>query len=170
MATFTEIGLSMSKIDYKKAIFDAFDNSDFTEIQLMITDRLYRYGVTANGEALKTNKAGIGGTVYSKYTIKEKQKKGQPANRVTLNDTCEFYRTFKTKLQKKGISITAWFQKDESNIYDNFTKMYSSFTDFTNDIAGLTDDEKKELFTEILIERIQKNVLIQFENEVKKYR
>ena len=169
MATFVEIGLSISKIDYEKAIFDAFDSSDFIEIQLMITERLYNFGISASNFKLKTNLAG-GGAVYGKNTIKTKQKNGQPANRVTLNDTGDFYRTFKTKLQKKGISITAWFQKEESNIYDNFTNLYNSFNDFMNDITGLTDEEKKELFTEILIERIQKNVLIQLENEVKKYR
>jgi hypothetical protein len=113
----------------------------------IIQKRLYNKGETATGKKLKTdlaNSMGYGGNLgfYSAKTESIKASKNQPVNRVTLNDTGEFYDSFKAEFKNSELNLKADFR----DIYDNFLESFSSETDFQEDILDITDEEKEQLF------------------------
>jgi hypothetical protein len=134
-------------------IFESILNRD--EIQSFIINtiqsRLYNKGKDSNNKELKTDIAikrdYIRGFKYSYNTIigtkffKGKKYKGQPFDRVTLNDTGQFYSSFKIIPTKNQFIIRANFNKKNSDISDNFKQSYQK-TEFYKVILSLTNDEK----------------------------
>lgn len=77
-------------------------------IEAVVQNQLYERGI---------NGAGIEIMSYEPYrpsTIKKKQKKGQPYNRVTLKDTGEWYGSLRLVYDSDGFFITS---TDEKNKY-----------------------------------------------------
>jgi len=72
---------------------------------------------------------------YTRFTILQKQIKGQPYNRVTLKDTGEFYSRLYLILKGK----TYDFFSDDSKTLD-LVKKYNK----SGDIFGLTNPHKKD--------------------------
>lgn len=89
------------------------------------TSQLFELGEDSQGRTLES----IGGE-YSPFTVQEKQRKGQPTDRITLKDTGAFYLTFDVKPFKGGFVIEANTIKDN----DDLEKRWG------DEIIGLNDE------------------------------
>lgn len=98
-------------------------------------EQLYVYGVNRDGEQLQTYRAN-NPDVYAARTINIKREKRQPYDRVTLNDTGEFYR-----------SMTITVEEDELVFYGNTKKANGDISDNLDirGIFGLTKLSKTKL-------------------------
>ena len=118
----------ISKLDEGKIWIEAADNEEVKDevIRLNTIEQLFEKGIDSNDNELED---------YSPFTVVQKQLDGQPFDRTTLNDTGEFYDSFKVEVNKNGLKITANPIKDDSNLFD----------DYTEEVVGLTEDSKKDL-------------------------
>ncbi len=103
------------------------------------TSQLFIKGSDSTGKRLDE----IGGS-YSPFTIQEKNKKGQPTDRVTLKDTGDFYMSFDVIPFKGGFIIEADTMKDGDNLED----------DWGENIIGL-DDENTQIILEFYRNSLQ---------------
>lgn len=106
-------------------------------IELNTIEQLYNKGIDSQGKSLGS---------YSPFTVKEKIKKGQPTDRVTLKDTGEFYKSFQIDLSGDDIIIEA----DTIKIaWDGAQDLLDIYGD---DILGLTNRSLDKLINTIRIE------------------
>lgn len=82
----------MRKVDITPIIQSILQNPELQKhiIYLNTIDQLFERGEDSLGRKLED----VGGS-YSPYTIMKKLEKGQPFDRVTLNDTGEYYDSYK---------------------------------------------------------------------------
>ena len=104
-----QIALDIARTDtFKKLVISL--NTEGTP-----TSQLFELGEDSTGKKLSQ----IGGD-YSPFTVQEKQRKGQPTDRITLKDTGDFYRTFDVIPFKGGFRIEADPQKEENNLEEEW--------------------------------------------------
>lgn len=118
---------------------------DFVEeyiIYLNTEQQLFR-GVDAKGVQLES----IGGG-YAASTIKRKQRKGQPSDRITLFDTGAFYSTFEVETFSDEFLIEAVYTKEGEDLRGRWGM----------DLAGLTPESMEKLRSFVLPD-IQKFLL-----------
>jgi hypothetical protein len=73
-----------------------------------------------------------------------KREKNQPIDKVTLKDTGDFHKSFKTELRELELKVKADFQKGDEHIGENFLTDY--FPDeFEVEVTSLTESEISEL-------------------------
>lgn len=77
-------------------------------IEAIVQNQLYERGINGTGVEIMSYKP------YRPRTIKNKQRKGQPYNRVTLKDTGEWYNSLRLVYDVDGFFITS---TDEKNTY-----------------------------------------------------
>lgn len=77
-------------------------------IEAVVQNQLYEHGINGTGVEIMSYKP------YRPRTIKNKQRKGQPYNRVTLKDTGEWYNSLRLVYDVDGFFITS---TDEKNTY-----------------------------------------------------
>jgi hypothetical protein len=130
----TNIAKKAINISPNKLMQEALNN---TSIQQEVLDlnrigQLYDEGIDSKGVSLgEYSPATIQGT----SNFKGKIEKGQRYDHITLNDTGEFYESFRFKNEKDGFVIEADTLKDGMDLADSFGK----------EIIGLTNDSKKSL-------------------------
>ena len=107
-------------------------------IKLNTDNQLFKKGENSLGVRLDA----IGGG-YAGFTIEEKKRKGQPFDRVTLNDTGDFYGSWTVNATVNYIDINADPIKEDANL----------FTEWGSDIVGL-NEENLQLVTEIILKEI----------------
>lgn len=161
MFVFGEIAKKLTKqkiIEYAATVF----NYEFVkdEIIRILQTRLYKDGETASGKELQTNSALFQKTsYYSNLTKQIKSSKGQKTSNVTLKDTGEFYESFKVIAAKTFYNVYANFNKPDGNIYENFTKSFNTFEEFSNEILKMNDEELRFFYDKIFIPEF-KSVLL----------
>jgi len=151
-----------SNIDLNKIFKKIFSKEDIEKyiIESIAMD-LYYSGTTGNGKLLQTDTAkeqGLG-LPYSKKTILFKEDKNQPTNRVTLRDTGEFDYSMYVDAGNLFADIKADFEKNGSNIYDNFKHMFKSFSDFENSVLTLRKNRFLVLLSDYVIISLQKELI-----------
>lgn len=99
-------------------------------------NQLYDKGINADGVSIWSYRP------YSQYTIREKQRKGQPHNRVTLKDTGDFYGSFNVMADKSQFEV---FATDPKTAY--LRAKYGN-------IFGLTQENKQILIEDYLRDKI----------------
>lgn len=77
-------------------------------IEAVVQNQLYERGINGTGVEIMSYEP------YRHRTIKNKQRKGQPYNRVTLKDTGEWYNSLRLVYDVDGFFITS---TDEKNTY-----------------------------------------------------
>lgn len=77
-------------------------------IEAVVQNQLYERGINGAGVEIMSYEP------YRPRTIKNKQRKGQPYNRVTLKDTGEWYNSLRLVYDTDGFFITS---TDEKNTY-----------------------------------------------------
>lgn len=70
-------------------------------VQMVTQDQLYEQGIEGRGISIMSYQP------YTAKTIRIKQKKGQPYDRVTLRDTGEFYSSLHVEFDDKGFYVTS---------------------------------------------------------------
>ena len=115
-------------------------------IELNTRKQLFDKGEDSRGAKLVGKNIAIDG-VYAPRTIKIKQAKGQPTNRVTLFDTGEFYASFVIKPFKGGFTIDADDEKPDFDLFDEFGE----------DVVGLNPENLQTIinyFRNAVLEKI----------------
>jgi hypothetical protein len=122
-------------LNEKDALKVVTDNKSiqYQAIRLNRNVQLYEQGVGVDGRSLRSPFA-RGRDVYSRETMRIKEEKGQPTDRVTLRDKGAFYQTFNTKLMNGELYLTANTIKDREDLQDKFGQ-----------VVGLTTESKNEL-------------------------
>lgn len=77
-------------------------------IEAVVQNQLYEHGINGTGVEIMSYEP------YRPRTIKNKRRKGQPYNRVTLKDTGEWYNSLRLVYDVDGFFITS---TDEKNTY-----------------------------------------------------
>lgn len=159
---FLQLADKIKKVNVNKAVKDAIAiRSNMDYVIKKIKDRLYNVGSDGNNNELSTNNATRGKSgngYYSIYTILDKNQRGLKSSNVTLKDSGKFYKSFKTQLKKDYLEITAEFNKEGGNIFDNFNKSYPSQNDFEEAITKMNIQEFNIWIFEILLKEIQENI------------
>lgn len=70
-------------------------------VQMVAQEQLYEEGIEGRGIEIMSYQP------YTARTIKIKQKKGQPYDRVTLKDTGEFYSSLHVEFDDEGFYVTS---------------------------------------------------------------
>ncbi len=96
---------------------------------------------------------GVEGFTYADSTIKIKQRKNQPTNRVTLRDTGEFYDSFQIEATDEAFIITS---DSEKNGYDILSKYPEDKVILTMDEVVL--EQIREYFEIRLAEKINEEL------------
>lgn len=129
------------KLDISE-IFNFVISTELKELIIELNqDQLYDLGEDSKGNKLWSFSPSM---PYSPYTIKIKQAKGQPTDRLTLRDTGAFYKSFTVEVEGTSIVLDADGQKQDTNL----------FSQYGIDILGLNDQNMS-----IFLERLTNDVI-----------
>ena len=133
---------SLVNIDENAILRQILSGTELQEtiIYLNTIDQLFEKGEDKLGRTLES----VGGG-YSPFTIQIKQQKGQPVDRVTLNDTGVFYESFKVVVADTYIEIIANPMKDGKDI----NREWGGY------VIGLQPQNMNKIIDEIKIKFIQ---------------
>jgi len=118
---------------------EIFKRSQVQKTMIEFNQDQLQTGMDALGQTINT----IGGNPYRVFTIRIKRKEGKPmapADKVTLYDTGDFYKTFAVRILNNGYEIIANFIKSDGDIRDNLPSEF--------DVLGLDDESATELVME----------------------
>jgi len=120
---------NVNKLDVNDVLLAMWKRNDTQDyiVELNTKEQLLEEGIRSDGSEIgeyTTN------TIVGTSQYKGKIEKGQRYDHITLNDTGEFYKSFKVVPSKKGFKITANPNKEGTNL----------FTEFGVDIVGLTKE------------------------------
>lgn len=139
MATFgrlTDFVNNGLELQNSRLFFHVFSKSDVQNFIIFLNTNIQLFrGFDANAQLLDD----IGGP-YTAYTIRQKQKKGDPYDRVTLKDTGDFYRSFKVEVFEDEFLIDAYYLKGGEDLRGRWG----------DDLAGLTELSKEKLNNYVL--------------------
>lgn len=107
----------------------------------MNVEQLYDYGMNSLGIRIDTYEP------YSPYTVRIKQEKGQPYDRVTLRDTGDFHKSFEVVFEPVGFYITATDYKTQ-DLIDRYGAR----------IFGLTPENKQDLTIKYVVPVIREEI------------
>ena len=102
-------------------------------VKMVAEEQLYERGIEGRGIEIASYKP------YAPRTIKKKQRKGQPYDRVTLRDTGEFHKSLKVVFDDNGFYVTSTDDKAQYLL-----KRYGK------PIFRLTDENLKILLNEYI--------------------
>jgi hypothetical protein len=129
------------KLDISQ-IFNFVISTELKELIIELNqDQLYDLGEDSKGNKLWSFSPSM---PYSPYTIKIKQAKGQPTDRLTLRDTGAFYKSFTVEVEGASIILDADGRKKDTNL----------FSKYGIDILGLNDQNMS-----IFLERLTNDVI-----------
>lgn len=109
-------------------------------------EQLYKYGINSLGIRIDTYQP------YTPYTVRVKQEKGQPYDRVTLRDTGDFQKSFEVVFEPVGFYITATDYKTQDLIDKYGAKIFGLTKENRQEIAVkyvlpvVTEEIKREIF------------------------
>ena len=110
-------------------------------------EQLYEYGINSLGISIDTY------APYSPYTIKVKNEKGQPTDRVTLRDTGAFHKSFEVVVGPVDFYITATDYKTDMLIEKYGEKIFGLIPQNKTELAqkylypAVMTEINKELFS-----------------------
>ncbi len=132
----------MSEIFNQRAIKDE-------AIRLNKEVQLFQRGENTLGRKMRSIYARFG-NYYADLTMAIKREKQQATDRVTLNDTGAFYRSFRAVANKEGLDLEANTIKDGQDLEGTWGQ-----------VVGLNENSR-----EVLIEKAKKEVLKYVSNKV----
>ncbi len=142
MFTQTRLGIlakKMSQLNEGMIFKIVFGERIITEeiIELNTQEQLFKKGINSYGISLSA----IGGN-YSPYTLLLHPEK--VADRITLNDTGEFYESWRVTVNQSGITIDADPIKTDEKGTTNL------FQEWGVDVLGLTDESLEKLKIKVI--------------------
>lgn len=132
-----DIAKRVRDLDQNKIAFRVFEDKILQAqvIDLNTQSQLYEKGIDAEGRSLGEYSLA---TIYGTSNFAGKIEKGQRYDHITLNDTGEFYQSFRFVNQSDGFTITADSVKDGNDLEQVFGK-----------IVGLTQESVQEIIPEV---------------------
>lgn len=132
-----DIAKRVRDLDQNKIAFRVFEDKTLQAqvIDLNTQSQLYEKGIDAEGRSLGEYSLA---TIYGTSNFAGKIEKGQRYDHITLNDTGEFYQSFRFVNQSDGFTITADSVKDGNDLEQVFGK-----------IVGLTKESIQEIIPEV---------------------
>ena len=120
-------------LDYREGLAVVFDlQTTKIEIVRLNTEEQLFEGINSDGQLLDD----VGGA-YRPFTIAEKQRKGQPFDRVTLFDSGKLYDSYKVpKVTLDGFVIEADTIKEGEDLEDRY-----------GNLEGLTEESQEVILT-----------------------
>lgn len=114
------------RIDPVKILQEVFVKANISDliIEMNTEDQLFEEGIDSKGVELNLENP------YAPFTIAYKRATGQPFDRVTLNDTGEFYDSWSVVMVNGSIFIEADTKKEDNDLAERYGV----------DIIGLTDE------------------------------
>lgn len=109
-------------------------------------EQLYEYGINSLDIRIDTYQP------YTPYTVRIKQEKGQPYDRVTLRDTGDFQKSFEVVFEPVGFYITATDYKTQDLVDKYGAKIFGLTKENRQEIATkyvlpvVTEEIKREMF------------------------
>jgi hypothetical protein len=156
MPTFAQIATKIRNINILLIFQQIMRDADLTNIIIdLITKRLYKEGTTGDGIELETDKAGRL-YPYSNYTVVLKDESGQPYDRVTLNQTGQFYKSLSVKIDNDGFTIDAEFRKSDGHMFKNFQNRFSTSDIFEKSVLSLSKQEFEVILKQYFVEQFPK--------------
>ena len=114
-------------------------------VQMVTQEQLYEKGIEGRGTEIMSYQP------YTARTIRIKQKKGQPYDRVTLKDTGEFYNSLHVEFDNEGFYVTSTDDKAKY-LLARYGKTIFRLTD--ENFSELLSDYIKPSLQEKLKERL----------------
>lgn len=131
--------LETIELSIKDIVKDTVRKYDFVILDYIRNKQLFQKGEKYDGKKIKPG--------YSRITIKIKQKKGDPYDRVTLKDTGKFYNTMQLFLGQSYIYVTI-----NVSYYDKLEKKYG------RKIIGLQEQFLEEFAENYIIPELKKRI------------
>lgn len=135
-------------IAFGENVFEVvFERDDVKDeiIRLVTIEQLYEQGIDGTGDLIQPEG-------YAPFTIELKKLDGQRYDHVTLNDSGDFYDSFKVTVGAGAFTITADGRKSDKNLLEVYGE----------DILGLTEKSQNELIqyvVEVISEELRDRVL-----------
>jgi len=154
---FLQLSEDLMKVNVSRLLNDIFSEKNIQEWVIdAIQLRLEVSGIDGKDKKMKTDRATDG--FYSERTKDIKSYFGQNYSNVTLKDSGDFYKSMKIILNNAGFEIDGDFEKENENIYKNFTNSYASQKEFSSDIMSLTSKEMTLIMETKVIPLINKKL------------
>lgn len=115
-------------------IREVVEDSEAWIVDMNVEEQLYKRGVDSLNESI------MGYRPYTQFTIRIKEQKGQPTDRVTLRDTGDFESSFYVVADNMQFDITASDEKTGELIRK-----------YGREIFGLTEENIQRLIEEYLL-------------------
>jgi hypothetical protein len=131
--------LEVSKL-FDFDIFDLIDEIFKTEQVQSTMIEFNQDQLQAGQDALGQDIVTIGGSPYRPFTVKIRESAGLPTDRVTLEFSGAFYKTFQVRVVQNGYEVIADFSKPDGDIRDNLPSQF--------DVLGLDQSSATELIME----------------------
>ncbi len=117
---------NVKKLDSDKLLQKVLEPTQFQfDILELNKSQLYEQGIRSDGSFIG---------YYSAFTIRRKVELGARYDHITLNDTGEFYQSFKFGNGNDAITISADTEKPDVDLAQKYG----------NNILGLSDDNKQQ--------------------------
>lgn len=141
------IAKKATEIDENKLLQQSLSDTNIQQevLDLNRINQLYERGIDSLGDSLGEYSPV---TIQGTSNFEGKIEKGQRYDHITLNDTGEFYESFRFNNKKDGFEIEANTIKEGTDLQDSFGK----------EIIGLTNESRQSLIG-WLIEPIRKYTL-----------
>ena len=125
---------NVNKLDINDVFLAMWKRNDTQDyiIELNTEEQLLEEGIRSDGSEIGNYSAN---TIEGTSQYEGKKQKNQRYDHITLNDTGEFYKSFKVTPNKKGFRLTANPNKDDTNL----------FAEFGVNIVGLTKESVHKL-------------------------
>jgi hypothetical protein len=136
-----------------KAVLNNFEKLDIADVARKSIDQTKETIVELNRDQLFAGKRSDGSEIkpaYSGFTINEKEKKGQPFDRVTLKDEGSFYAGINVKVEGDKIIENS---SDEKN-----DELFGKYATTRGNLFGLSTPYKKEYLDEKLRPAFRGNI------------
>jgi hypothetical protein len=146
---------TIAQLDETKIINAILNDKDFQEFIIRLntkgepTSQLFEEGIDSLSISLGNYAAT---TIEGTSSFEGKKDKGQRFDHITLEDTGEFYKSFKIEVSNGGFKMTANPVKDNSNLFD----------DFGENIVGLTKEN-----LQIVIDAIREKIILSIREQIK---
>lgn len=118
-------------------------------VELNTQDQLFDKGIDSLGKSLEPP--------YSPFTVRLKQEKGQPTNRVTLKDTGDFYNSFSAFVDSSADIIIS-----SDSIKYAFDGAWDLLDIYGKNVEGLTQQNLEIINTKLIVpiqKYIKSNIL-----------
>lgn len=120
---------------------DLVEQPDFAEVVTGLVIEQHEAGERSDGSAIDPP--------YTPYTVRIKKQKGQPTDRVTLEDTGDYHAEMRVKVYENKVEVFSTNEKQDvyGNTFNTGEALAAKYNDNDGDIHGLQEESKERTRT-----------------------